>query len=306
MGKPRRERLAEEAEARRAGRRRKKPGRTANCSFPRLAGVLDELALVGGFAIHVSEELAGEPTTRAGALASMLHGKMCAHARTIGAVCESSMLDHSALMSLARMMMEAMSMHGYLTEPVSEEEWELRHLVLMLHDTENRINLVRARGDVGGLESLRQGRAELQTALQRHPHFLLLDKERQEKILRGAEMFVVGMRRVAKLAVGWDSDTFNALYSYFSAHTHSSPMSFMRTRDHGIDYYFPGDAQLSMAELAINVATACLRRVTLRQLDSSPGKIDQFQLELLEEFRKEDSAASFFAAGSSSQARPSD
>jgi hypothetical protein len=205
------------------------------------------------------------------------------------------MLDHSALMSLARMMMEAMSMHGYLSEPVSDDQWELRNLVLRLHDTENRINYVRTAAAAAGLDDLLRGREELRAALASNAAFGMLDQERQARIMRGGEMFVVGMRKVAKLAVGWDSDIFNALYSYFSAHSHSSPMSFIRMKEHGVDYFLPSDAQFDMAKLAITVATGCLRRVTLRHLDSSPTKIDRFSQAVVDNLRRDDREATFFA-----------
>lgn len=288
MGEARRQRRAEKAAARKE--QRKDPGMVSvqtKIHAP-VSRALNDLALVGGFANHVSLELAGEPTTRAGEMASMLHAKMCAHARTVGAICASSMFDHSALMSLARMMVEGLTMFTYIMEPVPAEQWEFRRLVLQLHDTEARIKFVRIAPEVGQLGELQKGRSELKATIQKHSEFAGLTSEQQQRLLSGNEVFVIGMRKVAKLLVGWDPDVFTALYSYFSAHSHSSPMSFMRTRDHKIDYHHPSDQQFAMANLAIDVATACLRRVTLQHLDTIPEKSMRFNQALLSEIRDAD------------------
>jgi hypothetical protein len=261
---------------------------------PILKEALAKLAAVGGFALHVSSELTGEPTDQAGELASMLHAKMCAHASSIGALCQASLFDHSAILNMGRMMMEALTMYAYLMEPTAAEQWNFRYLVLRLHDTQNRINFVRLNPESGGLGSLIDGREELKARIQGHAEFLKLEKERQERILQGSEMFVVGMRKVARLAVGWASENFNSLYSYFSAHSHSSPMSFMRMREHKTDYVSPKEAQYAMARLAIFVATSCLRRVTLRQLESHPQKISAFPASFVEEMKLEDAFEEVF------------
>lgn len=74
---------------------------------------LADLAKIGGFSNMASIELRGRSTDRQGELASMVHGKMCAHARSIGAVAQSSMFDHSAIVGLSRMIVEGLTMYAY-------------------------------------------------------------------------------------------------------------------------------------------------------------------------------------------------
>lgn len=233
-----------------------------------LKDALSELATIGGFSNMVSIELAGAPTDRQGELASMVHGKMCAHARSIGAIAGSPMFDHSGIVGLARMIVEGLTMYAYLRQPVPAEVWRLRDLVLRLHDTVARITLLRAWQTRSDSQDLRTGRADLLAQIEASPVFQDLPDVQKETLRTGSQIFVGGMRRAAKEA-GWDEVRFTALYNYFSAHLHAAPMSYMRTREHGVDYFAPSEAQAAIAATAISIATACLRRVSLRQLAES-------------------------------------
>lgn len=249
---------------------------------------------MGGFANHVSMAQAGLPTTVAGELASMVFAKMCAHARSIGAISQSSMFDHSAILALTRMLVEASTMHAYLREDVDEDVWAFRYLTLRLHDTETRIKFIRGLGDTGDLRALR---CELQDELKKHPSFSMLPSEQQKRLLSGEEAFVGGMRRAAGTGMGWDSDRFTSLYGYLSAHTHTTPMSYTRVRDHQIDYLSPSAVQLEHATLALEVAVACLRRIVLRVVDRRPEQLHLYHPELLASWREEDARNDIFGAG---------
>lgn len=260
----------------------------------------DGLAIIGGFANHVSMVLSGTPTDIQGELASMVHAKMCAHARSIGAVAQSSMFDHSAIMALARMMIEGMTMSSYIRELVSAEEWELRYAVLSLHDTVARIKLFRAWKEKAEYADLRIGRDALLQGIRTNSVFLELGVDVQERLLRGEDLFVGGMRKAAMRA-GWNEDSFTALYGYLSTHVHSAPMSFFRARVQQIDYYRPGQAQHAAASMAIEIASACHRRVTLLQLDDHlrkfPDDERHFHAELVQEVRNDDTKCSIFKRG---------
>lgn len=86
------------------------------------------------FSLRVSSELHGEPTTDAGQLGSFVHAKMCANAVSTEHLFTSPLADHSAIIALCRMIMEAMTLYFYLTKQVSADEWGCRRLVLRLHD----------------------------------------------------------------------------------------------------------------------------------------------------------------------------
>jgi len=226
---------------------------------------LEELILVSGFSNDVSMVLTGSATDRAHELASMVHAKACAHGRSIGFVCRSNMFDHSAVLGLARMIVECLSMYVYLIEPVTEEDWSFRYAVLRLHDTVARIKLLRAWPASADTTELKAGRDDLILEIRSHPGFARLDEEHQKRLVSGETIFIGGMRKAAALA-GWDPDVFTALYGYFSAHLHAAPMSFFRMDDHGVDYFFPNAAQKQIASVGIAAAAAALRRLSLLHL----------------------------------------
>jgi len=280
---------------RRANRQRRlKANDTLRALPENLARQTDELAILGGFANHVSVNQTGLPTTTAGSLSSMVFAKCCAHARSIGAISlQSSMFDHHAIMALARMIVEASTMIAYLLDPVEPEEWELRHTLLQLHDTVARIKLL------GGFEQpaddLRAGRETLRAALHANPLFDHLPEDRQKRLLGGEEMFAIGMRAVATRIMGWNDRQFNAVYAYLSSHAHSAPMSFMRMKDHKIDYFFPSETQAQILALSMEVTIACLRRSMLRMIDRVPAQVDLYQPELLADARALDAACPLFS-----------
>ena len=265
---------------------------------------MDALAILGGFANHVSMDLTGLPTSTSGRLASMVFAKSCTHARSIGAIAlQSSMFDHHAIMSLARMMLEASTMIAYLLDPVSEDEWAFRRTLLRLHDTVARLKLLR--GFEQPAEDLRAGRDQLKAQIVADPIFLTIPEDRRKRLASGEDMFAVGMRSVAIRMMGWNETRLNGVYAYFSAHAHSAPMSFMRMAEHEIDYRYPSDTQIEILGLAMEVAAACLRRSMLRMIECHPEKIGKFHPELLADARAEDAACPFFALPHGRAAPPS-
>ena len=226
---------------------------------------LEELILVSGFSNDVSMVLTGSATDRARELASMVHAKACAHGRSIGFVCRSNMFDHSAILGLARMIIECLSTYAYLIEQVTEEDWAFRYAVLRLHDTVSRIKLLRAWPAFAATADLKAGRDDLIMEIRSHPAFAGFDGEQQKRLVSGETIFIGGMRKSAALA-GWNPDVFTALYGYFSAHLHAAPMSFFRMDDHRVDYFYPNDAQKQIASAGIATAAAALRRLSLLHL----------------------------------------
>ena len=255
----------------------------------------DRLAVLGGFAQHVSISQTGQPTSTSGMLASAVFAKCCAHARSIGAIAiESPMFDHHAIMALARMIVEASTMIAYLLDPVSSDEWALRHSVLRLHDTVGRIKLLRSYDQPS--DDLRKGRDELKVDIISNPNFQKIPEQRRDRLLTGEEMFTIGMRSVAIKIMGWEEKQFSGVYAYFSSHTHFAPMSFMRMEQHEIDYFYPSKTQTDILSLSMEVAMACLRRSLLRMIDLRPEDIDaEYHPDVLARTREEDAECPFFA-----------
>jgi hypothetical protein len=264
---------------------------------------MDQLAVMGGFSNQVSMVLTGFPTDQKGELSSLIHAKMCAHARSIGAIYKSSMFDHSAIFSIARMIVEAMTMFYYIQENVIEEEWEFRYLVLRIHDTTCRIKLFRSYQDNDGYADLVSQRDKILNDIRQHSLFSLYEKQTKDRILSGEEVFIGGMRRYAEKS-GWDEKVFTGVYAYLSSHVHSYPMSYFMNSKYSIDYFAPSDFQLGISGFAIEIAAACVRRVTIFQLDKHleqhPELLKEFSEEFLEKIREDDAGCTIFQLKASS------
>lgn len=254
----------------------------------------DKFCIRSGVAIQISIEETGKPTTKAGSLSSMVFAKMCAHARSIGAIVEFGMFDHSAIMSITRMIIEACTMIGYLSEDVDSDTWEFRHLVIRLHDTVNRIKLLRGYPGEHDISDLKAGKAQLIESLKTHKSFSELNKDQQNGLLSGEQIFVGGMRRVAKASLGWHEDRFTAIYSYLSAHSHSSPMSFSRMREHNIDYLNPSDQQYHAATLSIEIATACISRTVRKMFDRNKDIKNHINAAVIDDIVADDAVCDVF------------
>ncbi len=203
------------------------------------------------------------------------------------------MFDHHAIMALARMIMEASTMIAYLLAPVSSDEWALRHSLLRLHDAVGRIKLLRSY-DLPS-DDLRKGRDDLKIDILNNPNLQKIPEQRRERLLSGEEMFTTGMRSVAIKIMGWEEKQFSGVYAYFSSHTHSAPMSFMRMEQHKIDYFYPSKTQTDILSLSMEVAIACVRRSMLRMIDRYPEDIDEeYHPDILARAREEDAECPFF------------
>lgn len=236
------------------------------------------------FSLGVSVAARGLPTVERLEYASMVHTKMCVTGASIIPMLSREMTDHSAVAALCRMLMEAMPFYFYLAEEVEEEEWKARLLCLKIHDTTNRIKLMRAFEPKEAYQDLRDGRDELLNELKSSVFFKKLEEDKQKRLLTGDHFYHRGMNTAAE-AAGWDTKQFMALYSYFSSHAHSSPMSFFRMRQHKVSFGDPSDAQKALMTTALCVAEYSLLKVTMHHLGGSPDarpKLDQAQIEKFE------------------------
>jgi hypothetical protein len=237
------------------------------------------------FSLRVYAALHGEPTTDAGQLGSFVHAKMCANAVSAEHLFTSPLADHSAIIALCRMIMEAMTLYFYLTKQVPAEEWECRKLVLKLHDTVNRIKLMRGFQSKNEYSDLINGRATLEAELRQNSFFQTLQSEQQERLLTGQHFYVGGVQRAA-IDAGWDFGKYIAHYSYFSSHAHSAPMSFMRFIKHKVSFGDPSDAQRGAVTSALSVAELCLLKTSLAHLNSSPTAGEKFDAKEVVELSK--------------------
>ena len=238
------------------------------------------------FALRVSVALSGLPTDQPGEFSSAVHMKMCIHGSSVLELSEADFLDHSALLSLSRMLIEGMTMYYYIRQPVSAEEWQCRYLILKLHDTVGRIKFMRATQPKEQYEDLTHGRDNLKNLLNANPIFAAMIEKQREECFTGQRMFYRGTQAAVKYA-GWDWDRYLSFYNYLSAHSHLAPMSFFRLRSHQVGFMKPSNEQLGIASFGISLAGFCLLRTSLHILAAHPEQEGKFNPAELARYREE-------------------
>jgi hypothetical protein len=181
--------------------------------------------------------------------------------------------------------MEGSVFYQYLMQQVEKDEWACRSLCLKLHDTTNRIKLMRGFQKAEKHADGRVGRNELLQKLKENSYFKSLPKERAARLLSGEHFFIRGVGSAVKRS-GWNSNKYMALYSYFSSHAHSAPMSFFRFRQQKVRFRDPSDAQLSAMVTALSVAEYGLLKASLLHLNTSPQCLSKFDTRELEDMER--------------------
>jgi hypothetical protein len=141
---------------------------------------------------------------------------------------EFSALDHTSNAALGRTLLEAWVMYMYLSDPTTpEEEWNLRRVILELHDSVARYRALKDMGDKQGAKGFKPQMEQLKTIISSVPTFKKLDPKNQTAILAGNQLYINGLRDVVR-STGWDADQFYSVYNILSSHSHSHPFSFYR------------------------------------------------------------------------------
>lgn len=250
-----------------------------------LTAARDTFGKIVDFGMRVSLELNGKPATDQSVLASVVHTKMCINGTTILHTLKAALTDHSAVIALCRMLMEASIFYQYLMQDVEKDEWACRSLCMKLHVTTNRIKLVRGFQTAEEHSDSLAGRDELLRQLKENCYFKSLPKDRAGKLLSGEHFYIRGVGKAVKTS-GWNPDKYMAFYSYFSSHAHSAPMSFFRFRQHKVRFSDPSDVQLSAMVTALSVAEYSLLKASLLHLRTTPECLSKFSAEELEEMER--------------------
>jgi len=129
---------------------------------------------------------------------------------------------------------------------------------------------------------LTQGRDELKKKLEANAYFKTLAPERARALLTGEHFYVRGVNAAAEKCVGWNFRKYLALYSYLSAHSHTSPMSFFRMKKHKVNFSDPSEAQRAAVGTALGVAEYCLLNTSLAYLDTQPDVRQTFDRKEME------------------------
>jgi len=242
-----------------------------------LKGARKSFHIVVDFALRVSLALNGKPATNQSELASVVQAKMAVNGASIEHVLGAPIFDHSVVISLCRMIMESSVFFQYLRETVDQDEWQCRLLCMRLHDATNRIKLLRGFQKPDEHADLRAGREDLLKQLEENAHYKSLPAERAERLLSGEHFYLRGVNTAVGVSAKWNAKKYMALYSYFSAHAHSAPMSFFRFKEQRMRFGDPSEAQRNTMVTALSVAEYSLLKVSLAYLRASPDSIASFE-----------------------------
>jgi hypothetical protein len=127
---------------------------------------------------------------------------------------------------------------------------------------------------------------ELITELQANVFFKSLPEDQTKRLLTGEHFYIRGVRKATEQSAKWDTEKYMSLYSYFSSHAHSAPMSFFRMRQQKIKFSEPSEFQMAMVVSALGVAEYSLLKATLAHLASSPDCRPRFRAEELAEMEE--------------------
>jgi len=232
----------------------------------------------------ISSKIVGLPMSAGHSLGTAILGKICVTAMSIQDLFRGHeagrlpFMDHSSIAVLSRTIIDSSIMYWYLTEEVSEEEWDFRYKVMQIHDIAARVRLFK------GLisEEADEQRARLKSLrdeLKEMPLFRKRREEEPDKLRGGQQLYVNGMRSVLA-SMNYDERYYDGVYNYLSAYVHSMPLSYFRDKD-GFEQTF---WQRTFAQYALHHAWVMMVRVALREVELS-GLESQFDAELLSEFR---------------------
>lgn len=182
---------------------------------------------------------------------------------------EPGFLDHFSIGVLTRTLIDASIMTLYLSEPsLSEAEWDLRRHILFLHDASNRKRFLKAMHEHVGknlsaddLDTHRKNKDGVIQIIMKRGEELGLSRGRLEELSKGHLVFIEGIRGAVREA-GIDVKGFEFLYTYFSNHVHSHPVSLLRNENFSFDA--PTDFQLGFCALCLETATNYLEAATSR------------------------------------------
>lgn len=216
---------------------------------------LPKFELFQGFLLRIIKNSSARNDSDLKVLANRLAIRIACIGESIMAVCRNELqervvlqsghynkvyFDHSSIATLCRSHFETCIMLLYITDlALEEEEFNLRMLVLDLHDLTSRYRKLKDLGnqDKGALADIESERKELSrlkdarqatlSMLESNKRFLALSDEDKTKIRSGTMLFARGMRSAVK-ECGWDIDGYNLMQNFLSAYTHGSPSSFLR------------------------------------------------------------------------------
>ncbi len=264
---------------------------------PKLKETSDKFFLFIELAIKVSKLIHGRPVHIKLSLGSALLIRMCTISESIYKLVPYNKLsqakrenwDSSSIMALCRNLVECYHTFFYVcVDPVSDDEWTCRRLILNLHDCLERMKIFDHFGRPD--DRFAAQAQELKNDLAANVFFQNRDPKFQKHLLKGEKAFMISHDET-ETRLDNRVPAFKGLYKFLSQHVHTTPMSFYRMGEQDRGRGVENDADKGYIIFTLEVATGYLQQTVRDILNLFPdltGILSRQELEFISEENKID------------------
>lgn len=210
--------------------------------------------------------------------ATRVFARLCSHGVAIIRSCPKTRWVHSdaenwdfgSIASHFRSIMEGRLLFDYISkEPESDEEWSARLNVMHLNDCTRRIRILRSSIDEEKNRSYEAQAEELRDRLRSNLWFCALDEKLKKKLITG-DLLTISARSEQLSEIGWDTQTFFALFDFLSQYIHVLPLSFYNTEPNGRGTGLENDTDRTYISQFLLICSEMLDACTGRMVDLFP------------------------------------
>lgn len=232
---------------------------------------LDDFTLAMEKAIATSHTSSGLRCSNRQEWASVLFTRLCTFSTSILSLCPGSKLnpnglhwDFGSIAALSRNLLECSLIFFYLgIEDVSEQEMNVRLIVMDLHDcnARNRLrrDLVKIKND--GPNIYADAVDKLSKKLKTDTFFNKLPLQDQKSIYKGQRACIYSQSEILS-RMGEDASWIRSYYHFLSSHTHSLPLGFSRMAEHDRGHGGENDIDKAYITFALDFNSKILKRCT--------------------------------------------
>jgi len=205
------------------------------------------------------------------AYCSMIFTKLVVTAHSILKLCPDpndknfaeKLVDYTAVASLSRVEIDTfIALFHFGLESCSEDEYQVRHLLLFWRDHRVRIKMGMYDNDEDSVEFHDN---DLKLRLKSNPFWQSIDIKTQKHLLKNNDILHSPYEVMER--AGFDAEFNKSLYSYWSAHVHCSSVAFLRMLDE-----VRGRGAINETDL--DLITVCLTYL-VKILNFSSDKVDE-------------------------------
>jgi hypothetical protein len=246
---------------------------------------LDDFTSALGKAFAISYSSTGLRCSNRQVWASVLFTRLCTFATSILWLCPGSKLnpnglhwDFGSIATLSRNLLECSLIFFYLgIEDVSEQEMNVRLIVMDLHDCHARNQLRRNLAKVkdAGPSIYDDAIVNLSNKLKNDPFFKELPSHDQKNIFKGQRACIYSQSQILS-RMGEDASWIRAYYHFLSSHTHSLPLGFSRMAEHGRGHGGENVVDKAYITYALDFNSKILKKCTA-QMQTAFSDIAMFQ-----------------------------